>query len=191
MLVCNDSSDYKIAHTLRAHGWDRGLDNKRNTKFNFINSCFNLRPLDITAAIGFSQFKRLKKSNNIRKENRNKIVNALKNSPKWKNQLTFLEPVKNLNPSLFGIPILINKKYIKNKSKYLNYLNKKGVETRPIISGNFVNQPSIKLYNLNKNLEKFPNAQDIENRGFFIGLHTKKVDKKELKKLTNILLSIN
>ena len=191
MLVCNDTSDYKIAHTLRAHGWDRGLDNKRNTKFNFINSGFNLRPLDITAAIGFSQFKRLKKSNNIRKENRNKIVNALKNSPKWKNQLAFLEPVKNLDPSWFGIPILINKKYIKNKSKYLNYLNKKGVETRPIISGNFVNQPSIKLYNLNKNLEKFPNAQDIENRGFFIGLHTKKVDKKELKKLTNILLSIN
>ena len=119
------------------------------------------------------------------------MVKRIKYFLKWKNQLTFLEPVKNLNPSWFGIPMLINKKYIKNKSKYLNYLNKKGVETRPIISGNFVNQPSIKLYNLNKNLEKFPNAQDIENRGFFIGLHTKKVDKKELKKLTNLLLSIN
>ena len=28
MLVCNDYNDYKIAHTLRAHGWDRGLSKK-------------------------------------------------------------------------------------------------------------------------------------------------------------------
>ncbi len=191
MLVCNETSDYKIAHSLRAHGWDRGLANKRNTKFNFVNSGFNLRPLDITAAIGLSQFKRLDKSIYTRKQNRNNIINTLKKSHKWKDQLTFLDPIDNIEPSWFGIPILINKKFIRNKKKYLNYLNKKGVETRPIISGNFLNQPSIKLYNLNKNKEKFPNAQDIENRGFFIGLHTKKVDKKELKNLTDILLSIN
>jgi len=191
MLVCNETSDYRIAHSLRAHGWDRGLEKKRNTKFNFVNSGFNLRPLDITAAIGLSQLKRLNKSIDIRKQNRNDVINALQSSPKWKGQLTFLEPVKNLKPSWFGIPILLNKKFLKNKKKYLSYLNKKGIETRPIISGNFVNQPSIKLYNLNKNHEKFPNAQDIENRGFFIGLHTKKVDKKDLKNLTNILLSIN
>ena len=191
MLVCNDDSDYKIAHSLRAHGWDRGLKNKRNTNFNFVNSGFNLRPLDITAAIGLNQFKRLNKSINMRKQNRDNIVNSLKDSPKWKNQLNFLEPVKNLKPSWFGIPMLIYNKFLKNKKKYLDYLNKKGVETRPIISGNFLNQPSIKLYGLNKNKESFPNAQDIEDRGFFIGLHTKKVNKEELKKLTNILLSIN
>ena len=33
MLVCNNLEDYKIAHTLRAHGWDRGL--KKKTKFRF------------------------------------------------------------------------------------------------------------------------------------------------------------
>ena len=191
MLVCNEDLDYKIAHSLRAHGWDRGLANKTNTNFNFINSGFNLRPLDITAAIGLNQFKRLNKSINMRKQNRDNLINSLKESPRWKNQLTFLEPVKNLKPSWFGIPMLINEKFLKNKKKYLHYLNKMGVETRPIISGNFLNQPSIKLYGLNKNKEKFPNAQAVEDKGFFIGLHTKKVDKGELKKLTNILLSIN
>ena len=29
MLVCNDYNDYKIAHSLRAHGWDRGLEKKK------------------------------------------------------------------------------------------------------------------------------------------------------------------
>ena len=40
----------------------------------------------------------------------------------------------------------------------INYLEKKGIETRPIISGNFANQPAVKLYKLNKSNEKFKNA---------------------------------
>jgi CDP-6-deoxy-D-xylo-4-hexulose-3-dehydrase len=103
----------------------------------------------------------------------------------------FLKPEKNLKPSWFGIPILLNKKFLKNKKSFLNKLNKNGIETRPIISGNFLNQPSIDLYKLNKSKEKFSVAQEIENRGFFIGLHTKNIKEKEIIKLTNNLLSIN
>ena len=113
------------------------------------------------------------------------------NSKKWNNQLSFLNPQNKLKPSWFGIPILINKKLMKFKNQYLKKLNNNGIETRPIISGNFLNQPSINLYNLNNKKEKFPIAQDIENRGFFIGLHTKKIEEKEIIKLTNNLLSIN
>tara|TARA_B100001248_G_C27351842_1_gene441746 strand:- start:89 stop:1318 length:1230 start_codon:yes stop_codon:yes gene_type:complete len=191
MLVCNNSEDYKIAHTLRAHGWDRGLKKKQNTEFNFINSGFNLRPLDLTAAIGLSQLKRLGQSIKTRTHNRNKIINSILNSKKWNNQLSFLEPQKKLKPSWFGIPILLNKKLMKYKKQYLKKLNNNGIETRPIISGNFLNQPSIDLYKLNNKKEKFPIAQDIENRGFFIGLHTKKIEEKEIIKLTNNLLSID
>ena len=178
MLVCNNSEDYKIAHTLRAHGWDRGLKKKQNMEFNFINSGFNLRPLDLTAAIGLSQLKRLNQSIKTRTYNRNKIINSIINSKKWNNQLSFLDSQKKLKPSWFGIPILINKKLMKFKKQYLKKLNNNGIETRPIISGNFLNQPSINLYNLNNKKEKFPIAQDIENRGFFIGLHTKKIEEK-------------
>lgn len=191
MLVCNNSEDYKIAHTLRAHGWDRGLKKKQNTEFNFINSGFNLRPLDLTAAIGLSQLKRLKQSIKTRTYNRNKIINSILNSEKWNNQLSFLEPQEKLKPSWFGVPILLNKRLIKFKRQYLKQLNNNGIETRPIISGNFLNQPSIDLYKLNNKKEKFPIAQDIENRGFFIGLHTKRIEEKEIIKLTNNLLSIN
>ncbi len=191
MLVCNNSEDYKIAHTLRAHGWDRGLKRKQNTEFNFINSGFNLRPLDLTAAIGLSQLKRLSKSIKVRSSNRDRIVDSIYNSKKWNNQLSFLHPQKKLKPSWFGIPILLSKKLTKYKKQYLKKLNQQGIETRPIISGNFLNQPSIDLYKLNSKKEKFPIAQDIENRGFFIGLHTKKIEEKELIKLTNNLLSID
>ena len=127
----------------------------------------------------------------IRSENRNKIINSLLRSPLWSEQFTFLNPTENLKPSWFGLPILINKKYMKNKKKFLAYLNRHGIETRPIISGNFLNQPSIKLYNLNQNKKKFKNAQEIEDRGFFIGLHTRKLRENNLNYLINKLLKVS
>ena len=70
-------------------------------------------------------------------------------------------------------------------------INKNGIETRPIISGNFLNQPSIKLYNLNPKNEIFKGAQEIENRGFFIGIHVNKITERQLKLLENKLLKID
>ena len=189
MIVCKSKKDYQILQTLRAHGWDREITNKKNT-FNFINQGFNLRPLDVSAAIAMSQLSRINSMIKIRLRNRNKIVMALKNSTKWKNQFTFFNPIKHLNPSWFSIPLLINKNYLKKKKTYLKFLSKNNIETRPIISGNFLNQPSIKLHKIKFNKKQFQNAQEIENRGFFIGLPSKPLNNSQLKKLTNILLSI-
>ena len=190
MITCNNKSDYNIIHTLRAHGWDRGLKNNKSN-FNFINSGFNVRPSEISAAIGYNQFKRLNKLKNVRFLNRNKIINSLKSSNKWKNQFTFIEADKKLKPSWFGLPVLINKKFISKKNRFLDYLSKCGIETRPIISGNFINQKSVKLYNLNPNKLKFKGAQEIEDRGFFIGIHTETISNKKLSFISEKLLKIN
>tara|TARA_B100001250_G_C19806152_1_gene793377 strand:+ start:142 stop:1371 length:1230 start_codon:yes stop_codon:yes gene_type:complete len=190
MIVCNDKNNYKIIHSLRAHGWDRGLNNNKKN-FNFINSGFNLRPTEVSAAIGYNQFKKLNYFKRIRLENRKKIIFKLKKSKKWKNQFTFIEPIKGLEPSWFGLPILINKKYLNKKRKFLSFLNKNLIETRPIISGNFLNQPSIKLYKLNSKKEFFKGAQEIDKRGFFIGIHVNRITEKQLKLLENKLLKID
>ncbi len=191
MVICNKKEDYEILHSLRAHGWDRGLNNKNNKSFNFINSGFNLRPLDLTAAIGLSQLRKLERFKRQRILNRNRIIQSLKKSKKWDNQFIFINPIKNLKPSWFGLPILVNKKYIKIKKNFLKILNKTKIETRPIISGNFLNQPCIKLYNLKKRNEKFIGSQEIEDRGFFIGLPTKKISEKKLNFLVKNLLKID
>ena len=190
MIVCNKKEDYEIIHSLRSHGWDRGLKNDKKN-FNFINSGFNLRPTDVNAAIGLNQFRRLNNFKKIRSENREKIIKRLKNSKNWKNQFSFIEPIKKLTPSWFGLPILINKRYVEKKDKFLGYLNRKGIETRPIISGNFLNQPSIKLYKLNNKKEIFRGAQEIEDRGFFIGIHINKISNKQLELLEKNLLKIS
>ena len=200
MVVCNNYNDYQILHSMRAHGWSRGLKLNNNIKkkykniddrFLFLNSGFNLRPLDITASIGNNQLKRLNNFIKIRNYNRKKIIEKLTKSYNWKNQFTFLNSSKYVKPSWFGLPILVDRKYIKIKNKFLKYLEKNKIENRPIISGNFLNQPSVKLFKLNSKNKKLPEAEEIEKRGFFIGVHTKKINKKELNLLEDKLLKIN
>ncbi len=191
MIVCKTKQDYELLHTMRAHGWDRGLSSKKEKKnFNFINSGFNLRPMDITAAIGLSQLKRLKQMIKSRSKNRELIINRIKKHKNWNNQFSFFEANKNLDPSWFGLPLLINKDLLLYKNKFLKFLNSSGIETRPILSGNFLNQPSCKIYNFKYKKTNLLISQEIEDRGFFIGLPTKDINPSTLNFLTEKLLKI-
>ena len=66
-------------------------------------------------------------------------------------------------------------------------LEKHGIETRPIISGNFLNQPAIKLLRINKKNNKLTNCQEVEDRGFFIGINSVKTAKKTLRFVSETL----
>ena len=191
MIACKSEKDFKILKSLRAHGWDREINKRNMNKFNFINQGFNLRPLEVSAAIATSQLKRLDKMMKIRSYNRNKILKNLRSFDNWNNQFDFFEPQKNLKPSWFGLPLLVKKKYIYKKKKFLNFLKKNKVETRPIISGNFANQPAIKLLNIKIRSRNLINSQEIDDRGFFIGLPTKKLSKENINRLSKLLLKID
>ena len=200
MIVCNNLNNYNIIKSLRSHGWSREttFHNAYKKKFKnlddrflFINSGYNLRPTDIQAAIAHNQFKRLNKFISIRNYNRKKIIEKVKNNKKWNNQFYFINHSKMIKPSWFGLPILINKKYSNKKKKFLNHLTKCGIENRPILSGNFTNQPATELYNLNSKRLVFVNAQKVEDLGFFIGLHTKKISNKIAEYIAENLLKIN
>ena len=98
---------------------------------------------------------------------------------------------KKIGPSWFGLPILIDNKYKEIKNLFLENLSKKGIENRPIISGNFLNQTASKFYDFNFKKNDFKNSNEVENRGFFIGLHTKKISKIEIEKIIENLLDID
>ena len=189
MICCKDKSDYEIIKSLRSHGWSRNLSNERkisnnnphlDKRFIFYNSGFNLRPTEIAGAIGRSQFKDLFKFKKIRNLNRKNIINLFKKDKKINRSIKVIKPNKNVNPSWFGLPLIVNKKnLLKN---LMLRLEKNGIETRPIISGNFLKQPSVKKYGLIKNI-KFKNADYINNHGFFIGLPFDKIKINILKKI--------
>ena len=196
MIVCKNREDYEILKSLRSHGWSRDEKTAKkypnlDPRYVFINSGFNLRPTDIQAAIGISQFKKLEKFKKTRTENREKIINSLKSNPKWKNQFNFIDVPKKISPSYMVFPIIINPFYKKKKVNFINYIESRGLETRPIISGSFTNQPSSKLFKLNPKNKKFLGAENVQELGFVIGLHTKKIDKKKVNFITKTLLSID
>ena len=200
MILCNDTKDYNILKSLRSHGWSRDTNlhtnfkkkfNNLDERFLFIGPGYNVRPTEIQSAIALNQFKRLNQFIKIRNINRNKIINNLKKNDKWKNQFSFVEVESNIKPSWFGLPILINKKYSYVKKEFLNYLSKKGIENRPIISGNFLNQPAATFYNFKSSKNDFKNADEIEERGFFIGLHTNNIKEVEIKYISSCLLDID
>jgi CDP-4-dehydro-6-deoxyglucose reductase, E1 len=191
MICCKDKTDYNIIKSLRSHGWSRGTsfenqifkkNKKLDKRFIFFNSGYNLRPTEVSAAIGHNQFKRLNKFINIRSFNRKKIIDAISNNPLLNNKIDFYYENKNVIPSWFGLSIKTLIKEKKYKYKIIKKLEKNGIETRPIISGNFADQPSAKIYKLT-NKQKFPNTDAVYNTSFFIGLPSKKINKKYLKKI--------
>jgi CDP-6-deoxy-D-xylo-4-hexulose-3-dehydrase len=193
MISCKSKDDYEILKSLRSHGWSRGLSNESkiakkyknlDSRFIFYNSGFNLRPTDVSAAIGNSQFKDLDNLKKARSVNRNLIIKALRLNKKVKKNLNFIEANKNVSASWFGIPILIKDRL--NKKIFLNKLEKNGIETRPIISGNFLKQPAIKRYKLINKHQYFKNSDIVNKTGFFIGLPTKKIKSNFIKKIVKI-----
>ncbi len=197
MVCVKDSKYFEIIKSLRSHGWSRDLKKskiiaKRHKNIDknwiFINSGFNLRPTDINAAIGFEQLKRIKKILSIRKYNFLKIKNELIKNKKYNQQFSILEDQKYSNIAWFGIPFILNSKDKKYKLSVMDKLNNKGVMTRPIISGNFAKQPSIKLYNI-KTGSNLHNADLIDKNAFFLGLHNIKITTKKLKFLTESIYS--
>ncbi len=196
MIVCKNKNDYDILKSLRSHGWSRDkkiADKYPNLdpRYIFINSGFNLRPTDIQAAIGMSQFDRLEKFKKTRIENMKKITKNLKNNSKWNNQFQFVKVPKEISPSYMVFPIMLHPRYIKKKIKFINFIESKGIQTRPIISGNFINQPASKLFKLNSNNNKLRGCNQVQKLGFVIGLHTKKITNREVNFLTKNLLSID
>ena len=199
MITCKNKKDYEILLSLRSHGWSRGpFYNKLkrqnpslDPRYIFFNSGFNLRPTDIQAAIAFSQLKRLDNFIINRTFNKNKIIKKLVTDKRWNNQFSFIEIIKKIRPSYMVLPLMIHEKFKSKKRLFIKVLENFGIETRPIISGSFVNQPATKLYNLNEKKIKFTEAQKVQDLGFVIGLHTKKINNKILDKIVNGLFLID
>jgi len=189
MICCKDVDDMQIIKSLRAHGWSRGLKNEKaiaiknrdlDPRFIFYNSGFNLRPTDITASIGLSQFKDLDKLIKSRNFNRDIIYKAFLKNKIITSCLSILKENEFVKPSWFGVPIILNRRV--KKDKFINKLENLGVETRPIISGNFLKQPSIKKYKIKSNVN-VKNSNIINKFGLFIGLPINKITSATLNRL--------
>jgi CDP-6-deoxy-D-xylo-4-hexulose-3-dehydrase len=70
--------------------------------------------------------------------------------------------------SAMAIPFLLNKDV--DRASVRKILASNGVDSRPIIAGNFIHQPAAKNVDISV-FETLENAEFIHNHGFMIGNH--------------------
>ncbi len=201
MVVCQTQEDADLLRCLRAHGWTRELSNKDHIhseytdidpRFMFVNVGYNLRPMEISGAIGKCQLLRLDSMNANRKENRLRLLQALTSHSKWRDQFTFPSaPNDCADPAWFGFVAVLRHDLKTRLPAYLEFLSRHKVENRPIISGNFVHQPAIKTLGLKADPNGYSGAEELGTHGFFIGIHTYRLSDAQLSYLTDTLLAFD
>ena len=175
MITTDDEELYQILLSLRAHGWTRNLP-KRNhitgTKskfpfeelFKFVLPGYNLRPLEFSGKIGQSQLKKLDGFIDNRRSNADHFHSLA-------SKKSYVMVQKEIGESSwFGFSLILNPIIKTTRRTLIQQLEKAGIQTRPIISGNFTNNRVIDYfdYTIFDNLD---NANLVDQYGFFVGNH--------------------
>jgi CDP-6-deoxy-D-xylo-4-hexulose-3-dehydrase len=72
--------------------------------------------------------------------------------------------------SWFAIPLTIDADAGFTRDELADFLESKGIETRPIVAGNLAEHPAAKGFPM-LSFGKLPGAQAIHERGMYLGLH--------------------
>ena len=160
-------------------------------RFLFVNVGYNVRPMEVQAALGLHQLRKIKVMNENRVKNREALITRLKKDSRWNGQFEFTEASAGTEPIWFGFCCLLRTDLGTHHRRFLTYLSENGVENRPVVSGNFVRQPALALYGLNVQPQSFVGAEAVHNRGFFIGLHTTEIPNQQIDRLADVLLNYN
>jgi CDP-6-deoxy-D-xylo-4-hexulose-3-dehydrase len=175
VIITDDEELYHILLSLRAHGWTRSLPKenhvtgkKSNKEFEesykFVLPGYNVRPLEISGAIGHVQLEKLP----LIVENRRK--NSMLFKEVMSNYNQFITQKEIGKSSWFGFSIVIKPEIKIKRSLLLQHLENAGIECRPIVAGNFTKNPVINFFNYEIH-DKLKNANIIDTNGFFIGNH--------------------
>lgn len=193
MNVTDDEELYHYLLSIRSHGWTRHLpdDSKIYKKlndpfyesFNFIMPGFNVRPLEIEAATGIEQLKRLDGFVEQRRKN------AKLFKEKIEKETNFLTQREIGNSSWFGFAIILPKELAGKRDIYTDALRMNDIEVRPIVAGNFARQKALRFldYSISGELK---NADYIHDNGFFVGNHSIEMS-ENINLLIDVLKSVN
>lgn len=168
MVAVRDSYMADLVRMLRAHGWTREVRHMpSNPRFEFLNMGFNVRPTELQAAFGLEQLKRWPAFKAQRQLNADLVREALQPYAHWL-QMPVAHP--KATPSWFGLSFIVLPDAPFTRDELTAYLERNGIETRPIESGNMARHPSVQLYPQIK-CGHLPGAEIVHDCGFYIGLH--------------------
>ncbi len=175
VIATNDSELYEILLCLRAHGWTRNLPSENLVcgklgedpfleSFRFVLPGYNVRPLEMSGALGLEQLKKLPKIVENRRVNAELFCEVMSKQ----NNIYIQHEVGR--SSWFGFSMIVKPAYPKNRATLIADLNRLGFEVRPIVAGNFAKNDVVKYFN-SEISENLSNADYLHENGLFIGNH--------------------
>ena len=189
VTVTDDEELYHVMLSLRAHGWTRNLPQENHVveksndpfmeSFRFVLPGYNLRPLEMSGAIGQAQLRKVNDIITGRRKNAVTFQNLMKEVPEIMIQREVGES------SWFGFSIVLPDWC--ERAPVLDVLREAGIETRPIVAGNFTLNPVIEHldHSIHGPLDA---ANKIHEQGFFVGNHHYDIS-QQLHQFANLLKS--
>jgi CDP-4-dehydro-6-deoxyglucose reductase, E1 len=176
MVVTDDPHLADLARMLRAHGWIRDVKRRPSVvnapideRFLFVNLGYNLRPTELQGAFGIHQMPKLEPFIKVRRDNVEFWNAALRRHGSWLREYPWRDTAGSRSV-WFGYPMTVRPQAPFTREALVEYLEGHGIATRPIMAGNFRDQPAIRLFphRLAGSLE---NAEHVMRQSFFIGNH--------------------
>lgn len=175
LIVTDDEELYHILLSIRSHGWTRHLPQNNlvcgeksdvafEESFRFVLPGYNVRPLELSGAIGVEQVIKLPALIATRRANGRMLQEALKGHPHLMIQREIGES------SWFGFSLVIRAASDLTRPELLDRLQRAGYECRPIVAGNFAEKEVVQMMD-HSVFGSLENAKHIDTHGLFIGNH--------------------
>lgn len=174
VVLTDDEQLHQELVSLRAHGWTRELpvDNHVHPKtgdefddlFRFVLPGYNVRPLEMSGAIGLEQVKKIPSLVAGRRENARHFQERFAHAD-------FVRIQKETGESSwFGFSFILEQGLSGRRADVVRELAAVGVESRPIVAGNFTRNPVMRHLDAVVP-DTLPAADRVHVDGLFIGNH--------------------
>lgn len=175
LISTDDEELHHILLSLRAHGWTRNLpkfnhvcgeksDDPFKESFRFVLPGYNVRPLEMSGALGIEQVKKLPMLVSERRKNAALLQSVMKD------HTTVIIQKEIGESSWFGFSLVIRPGVDLTREALVAKLNSLGFEVRPIVAGNFAKNEVVKYFDSEISGE-LTNAEHIDSNGLFVGNH--------------------
>lgn len=190
-VVTDDEELYHILLCIRAHGWTRNLpkfnkvsgeksDDAFEESFKFMLPGYNVRPLEMSGALGIEQLKKLPRFIDMRRENAKLFQSLFADHP-------FIDIQQETgSSSWFGFSLILKENAPYTRVDLVKLLTENGIECRPIVTGNFLKNKEVLEYFDYEVAGSLDAAEYLDKHGLFVGNHQNEIE-KEIKLLANIL----
>lgn len=198
MLCVNDSAFDRRARILRGWGRSSAVDETEDirkrfgvkiegiqydSKFIFEEIGYNFLALEISAAFGLEQLKKLPIFIKKRKENFSELRKFFSDYTEFFN---LPEQLPKADSAWLAFPLSLKEGAPFERLDLVKYLEENNIQTRPIFTGNVLRQPAFSRLKASNLEDEFPNADHIMRNGLLLGCNHG-LEKKHIEKMKTVI----